>query len=125
MESLTKKLLSHEFVSIWIYIVMSVNDSVTINDEQTVTVNDLDEDTDDSVAEDEDQDTVSGLDNVYEQIDSTGVERAIVLPAATKAPVDEDDDFRPVKKRKVQENNESNETDEVTNKEFQVIRLLC
>lgn len=92
----------------------AMSSGVVINNQQTVTVYDLDEDTD-SLAEDEDQDTASGLDDEHEETDPTSVERATVLPAATKLAVEknDDDDFRPVKKRKVQESNESAEVDEV------------
>ena len=96
---------------------MSVNSSVEIHD--------LDEDTD-SVAEDEDQDTASGLGDEHEETNSTSIERAIIIPPSTsieraiiippstKVPIEkDDDDFRPVKKRKVQENNEGTEVDEV------------
>ena len=81
---------------------MSVNSNVEINDQH-----DLDEDTD-SLPEDEDQDVPSGLGDEHGETDSTSVERAIAIPQAEK----EDDDFRPVKKRKVQEN-EGTEVDEV------------
>ena len=70
---------------------------------------DLDEDTD-SLADGEDQDIDNGLGD--EQTDSTSAERAIVLPATTKLPID-DDDFRPAKRRKAQESNEGTENDEV------------
>ena len=46
------------------------------------------------------------------------IERAIVLPAASKLLVKEDDDFQPVKRRKVQENNTSTEVDEVVCSDF-------
>lgn len=81
----------------------------------TVTVHDLDEDTD-SPVEDDDQDTASGLDDEHEESDPASVERATV-PSATTGPAiqkdNDDDDFRPVKKRKVQESNDGEEADEV------------
>lgn len=88
-----------------------VDSGVLINNQNTVTVNDLDEDTD-SLAEDEDQDII-GLGDEHEQIQTAGVERTIATSLPVKKNDDDDDDFRPVKKRKVQENNEGAEVDEV------------
>lgn len=80
---------------------MSVNSDVEISNQH-----DLDEDTD-SLPEDEDQDIVSGLRDEHGE-----TERANAIPPTTKVGKD-DDDFRPAKKRKVQENNEGTEVDEV------------
>lgn len=86
----------------------TVHSGVVINSQQSVYDN---EDTD-SLAEDEDQDTASGLDD---ETDPDNIETATVLPIAVKLAVeknDDDDDFRPVKKRKVQESSEVAEIDE-------------
>ena len=99
---------------------MSVNSNVEINNQH-----DLDEDTD-SLPEDEDQDiaSASGLGDEYGETDSTSVERAIVIPPTTKVEKD-DDDFRPVKKRKVQENNEGTEVDEVCSENENQGIIVC
>ena len=91
---------------------LPVGSGAVTNNQHIVTMHELDEDTD-SPVEDDDQDTASGLDDEHEEeIDSAGVERAAV---STNQAVqkDNDDDFRPVKKRKVQESNDGGEPDEV------------
>ena len=91
---------------------LPVGSGAVTNNQHIVTMHELDEDTD-SPIEDDDQDTASGLDDEHEEeIDSAGVERAAV---STNQAVqkDDDDDFRPVKKRKVQESNDGGEPDEV------------
>ena len=93
---------------------LPVGDGARVNN-QPVTVDDLDEDTD-SPVEDDDQDTASGLDDEHEENNSASVERATVPSATTSLAVqkgNDDDDFRPVKKRKVQESNDGGEADEV------------
>ena len=84
------------------------------NNQHIVTMHELDEDTD-SPVEDDDQDTASGLDDEHEEeIDSAGVERAVMSTnQAVQKDNDDDDDFRPVKKRKIQESNDGGEPDEV------------
>ena len=88
---------------------LAVDGSVVTNNQQVE-----DEDTD-SLAEDEDQDAINDLGSEPVQNDSTGVEQAIILAPVTTLPVkkDDDDDFKPVKKRKIQESNENGEVDEV------------
>ena len=82
---------------------------------------DLDEDTD-SLADDEDQDNNNnGLGD--ELTDFTSVEGAIVTPTATKLPTD-DDDFRPAKRRKAQENNEGTEIDEVVKMKMNLMHCM-
>ena len=98
----------------------TVHSGVVINSQQSVYDN---EDTD-SLAEDEDQDTASGLDD---ETDPDNIETATVLPTAVKLAVeknDDDDDFRPVKKRKVQESSEVAEIDEVNKNEYDMIEYI-
>ena len=93
---------------------LPVASGAVTNNQHIVTMHELDEDTD-SLVEDDDQDTASGLDDEHqEEIDSAGVERAAVSTnQAVQKDNDDDDDFRPVKKRKVQESNDGGEPDEV------------
>lgn len=92
---------------------LPVGSGAVTNNQHIVTMHELDEDTD-SPVEDDDQDTASGLDDEHEEeIDSAGVERAAVSTNQAVQKDNDDDDFRPVKKRKVQESNDGGEPDEV------------